>query len=210
MQGEWYTWHNCSTTTRSLWKRLDRMLINDRWLERFPTSSYHSLTPRTSDHSPLVLYGDTQQHNGGMFRFDNYLALSPDFIPSVQNIWQHEIMGVPIYVVTRKLKALKSIFQLQRRNKGDLFFQCRFSRRCLTEIRRTIRFLWPNREWKDDITWASQRWRGKHIINMSYRALLAACVYHNWKERNLRRFDHTERTPTTIALLIIEDIRPHP
>ncbi|KAL2247874.1 UNVERIFIED_CONTAM: hypothetical protein Sindi_2639700 [Sesamum indicum] len=90
---------------------------------------------------------------------------------------------------------------------AHLFFQCRFSRRCLTEIRRTIRFLWPNREWKDDITWASQRWRGKHIINMSYRALLAACVYHIWKERNMRRFDHTERTPTTIALLIIEDIR---
>ncbi|KAL2252927.1 UNVERIFIED_CONTAM: hypothetical protein Sindi_0087400 [Sesamum indicum] len=90
---------------------------------------------------------------------------------------------------------------------AHLFFQCRFSRRCLTEIRRTIRFLWPNREWKDDITWASRRWRGKHIINMSYRALLASCVYHIWKERNLRRFDHTERTPTTIALLIIEDIR---
>ncbi|KAL2235610.1 UNVERIFIED_CONTAM: hypothetical protein Sindi_1293200 [Sesamum indicum] len=78
-----------------------------------------------------------------------------------------------------------------------LFFQCRSSRRYFTEIQRTIRFLWPNREWKDDITWASQRWRGKHIINMSYRALLAACVYHIWKERNLRRFDHTERTPTS-------------
>ncbi|KAL2237534.1 UNVERIFIED_CONTAM: Transposon TX1 uncharacterized protein [Sesamum indicum] len=62
MQGEWYTWHNCSTTTRSLWKRLDRILINDRWLARFPTSSYHSLLPRTSDHSPLVLHGDSPQH----------------------------------------------------------------------------------------------------------------------------------------------------
>ena len=56
MQAEWYTWHNCSMSTRSLWKRLDRILINDRWLARFPTSSYHSLTPRTSDHSPLVLF----------------------------------------------------------------------------------------------------------------------------------------------------------
>ncbi|KAL2231024.1 UNVERIFIED_CONTAM: Transposon TX1 uncharacterized protein [Sesamum indicum] len=120
MQGEWYTWHNRSTTTRSLWKRLDRILINDRWLERFPTSSYHSLLPRTSDHSPLVLYGDSPQHNGGMFRFDNYLTKSPDFIPSVQNIWQHEVIGVPMYAVTRKLKALKQVFRQQRRNKGDL------------------------------------------------------------------------------------------
>ncbi|XP_011101576.1 uncharacterized protein LOC105179635 [Sesamum indicum] len=120
MQGEWYTWHNRSTTTRSLWKRLDRILINDRWLERFPTSSYHSLLPRTSDHSPLVLHGDSPQHNGGMFRFDNYLTKSPDFIPSVQNIWQPEVIGVPMYAVTRKLKALKQVFRQQRRNKGDL------------------------------------------------------------------------------------------
>ncbi|KAL2230743.1 UNVERIFIED_CONTAM: Transposon TX1 uncharacterized protein [Sesamum indicum] len=96
MQGEWYTWHNCSTTTRSLWKRLDRILINDRWLARFPTSSYHSLLPRTSDHSPLVLHGDSPQHNGA------------------------KVIGVPMYAVTRKLKALKQVFRQQRRNKGDL------------------------------------------------------------------------------------------
>ncbi|KAL2224043.1 UNVERIFIED_CONTAM: hypothetical protein Sindi_3033300 [Sesamum indicum] len=90
---------------------------------------------------------------------------------------------------------------------GHLFFQCRFSRQCLTEIRKMVRFSWPNRDWMTDITWASRKWRGKHIINMSYRALLASCVYHIWKERNLRRFEQTERTPNTMAVVIIEDIR---
>ncbi|KAL2237299.1 UNVERIFIED_CONTAM: hypothetical protein Sindi_0921600 [Sesamum indicum] len=90
---------------------------------------------------------------------------------------------------------------------GQLFFQCRFSRQCLTAIRREIRFSWPNGDWPMDIRWASRKWRGKHIINMSYRALLGACVYHIWKERNLSRFEHTERTPNTMALLIVEDIR---
>ncbi|KAL2237307.1 UNVERIFIED_CONTAM: hypothetical protein Sindi_0922400 [Sesamum indicum] len=120
MQGEWYTWHNCSASPRNLWKRLDRMLINDRWMARYPTSFYTTLTPRTSDHSPLVLNGDNQQQYGGMFRFDNYLTLSPEFISSVQQIWQHRIIGVPMYAVTRKLKALKSVFREQRRKKGDL------------------------------------------------------------------------------------------
>ncbi|KAL2224003.1 UNVERIFIED_CONTAM: hypothetical protein Sindi_3039700 [Sesamum indicum] len=120
MQGEWYTWHNHSATPRNLWKRLDRMLINDRWMARFPNTFYSVLTPRTSDHSPMVLNGDQQQQYGGMFRFDNYLARSPEFIPSVQNIWQHNIFGTPMYAVTRKLKALKPIFREQRRNKGDL------------------------------------------------------------------------------------------
>ncbi|KAL2245415.1 UNVERIFIED_CONTAM: hypothetical protein Sindi_2809700 [Sesamum indicum] len=120
MQGEWYTWHNCSAGPRNLWKRLDRILINDTWNARFAASSYSSLTPRTSDHSPMVLYGDRQQQLGGMFRFDNYLTRSPKFISSVQSIWQHEIVGVPMYAVTRKLKALKPVFREQRRNKGDL------------------------------------------------------------------------------------------
>ncbi|KAL2253036.1 UNVERIFIED_CONTAM: hypothetical protein Sindi_0098300 [Sesamum indicum] len=96
------------------------MLINDTWIARFPTSAYFSLTPRTSDHSPLVLCEDRQQQLGGMFRFDNYLTLSPKFIPSVQNVWKHDVVGVPMYAVTRKLKALKPIFREQRRNKGDL------------------------------------------------------------------------------------------
>ncbi|KAL2242562.1 UNVERIFIED_CONTAM: hypothetical protein Sindi_0374200 [Sesamum indicum] len=55
-----------------------------------------------------------------MFRFDNYLTLSPDFIPAVQNIWQHAIVGTAMFSITRKLKALKSIFREQWRKKWDL------------------------------------------------------------------------------------------
>ncbi|KAL2251949.1 UNVERIFIED_CONTAM: hypothetical protein Sindi_2317200 [Sesamum indicum] len=108
MQGEWYTWHNYSAnqlyidcgvslglsrekpTDNHNVVLLDRMLINDRWMAQFPTSFYTSLNPRTSDHSPLVLNGDSQQQYG----------------------------GVPMYAVTRKLKALRPVFREQRRNKG--------------------------------------------------------------------------------------------
>ncbi|KAL2252838.1 UNVERIFIED_CONTAM: hypothetical protein Sindi_0078500 [Sesamum indicum] len=133
MQGKWYTWHNCSLSSRSLWKRLDRLLINDQWLARFPMSSYHSLNPRTSDHSPLVIHGDTQQQYGGMFRFDNYLALSSDFIPSVKSIWQHEVVGVPMFAVTRKLKALKPVFRAQKKKKGDLTLNVQLAKGFLEE-----------------------------------------------------------------------------
>ncbi|KAL0394537.1 UNVERIFIED_CONTAM: hypothetical protein Slati_4419900 [Sesamum latifolium] len=53
-----FTWHNCSDGGRSLWKKLDRMLVNEAWLVKWPTSKYISATPRTSDHSPLILQGD--------------------------------------------------------------------------------------------------------------------------------------------------------
>ncbi|KAL0290050.1 UNVERIFIED_CONTAM: Retrovirus-related Pol polyprotein from type-2 retrotransposable element R2DM, partial [Sesamum radiatum] len=120
MQGERFSWHNCSTDGRSLWKRLDRMFVNDAWLERWPNLFYTCLTPRTSDHSPLVLKGDSRDVQVSMFRFDNYLALSQGFLASVHNIWQHSVFGTPMYSVTRKLKALKPVFRQQRRTKGDL------------------------------------------------------------------------------------------
>ncbi|KAL2235448.1 UNVERIFIED_CONTAM: hypothetical protein Sindi_1277000 [Sesamum indicum] len=138
MQGEWYTWHNCSTNSRSLWKRLDRILINDRWLARFPFSYYHCLLPRTSDHSPLLLHGDRQNQTGGMFRFDNYQTLSPEFIPSVQNIWQNTIVGVPMFAVTRKLKVLKPVFREQRRKKGDLTLNVQLAKGFLDEAQQLV------------------------------------------------------------------------
>ncbi|KAL0396380.1 UNVERIFIED_CONTAM: Retrovirus-related Pol polyprotein from type-2 retrotransposable element R2DM [Sesamum calycinum] len=36
------------------------MFVNDRWFGRWRNVSYVSLTPRTSNHSPLVIRGDTQ------------------------------------------------------------------------------------------------------------------------------------------------------
>ncbi|KAL0284499.1 UNVERIFIED_CONTAM: Retrovirus-related Pol polyprotein from type-2 retrotransposable element R2DM [Sesamum radiatum] len=133
VQGEWFTWHNCSRDARSLWKRLDRILVNDRWLERWPNSSYMSLNARTSDHSPLILCGDSPGRSASMFRFDNYLARSAEFIPSVRRIWQHNIVGTAMYGVTRKLKALKPVFRAQRQKKGDLSNNVRLAASFLEE-----------------------------------------------------------------------------
>ncbi|KAL0411859.1 UNVERIFIED_CONTAM: hypothetical protein Slati_3775600 [Sesamum latifolium] len=120
MQGELFTWHNCSEGDRSLWKRLDRLLVNDAWLRQWPNSCYQSLNARTSDHSPLLIRGDDSTIHSSMFWFDNYIALSSEFLPSVQNVWQHRIEGTTMYAVTRKLRALKPVFRRIRRNKGDL------------------------------------------------------------------------------------------
>ncbi|KAL0288669.1 UNVERIFIED_CONTAM: hypothetical protein Sradi_7093300 [Sesamum radiatum] len=120
MQGERFSWHNCSTDGRSLWKRLDSIFVNVAWMEQWPNLFYTCLTPRTSDHSPLVLKGDNRDVQVSMFQFDNYLVLSLGFLASIHNIWQHPVIGTPMYSVTRKLKALKPVFHQQRRKKGDL------------------------------------------------------------------------------------------
>ncbi|KAL2243965.1 UNVERIFIED_CONTAM: hypothetical protein Sindi_0514500 [Sesamum indicum] len=115
MQGEWFIWHNYSASPRNLWKRLDRILTNDIWMLRYPTLSYTCLTPRTSNHSPLVIFGDSQR--------------------------QFEV-GIPMYAVTRKLKALKSIFCELRREKGNLSHNIQLAKGFLT-----WRKIWAKMQW---------------------------------------------------------------
>ncbi|KAL2251392.1 UNVERIFIED_CONTAM: hypothetical protein Sindi_2261500 [Sesamum indicum] len=124
MQGEWFTWHNRSSNSRSLWKMLDRMLINDAWLERFPTSYYYSLNPRTSDHSLLVLCGDRQQQLGDMFRFDSYLTLSPNCIPSVQNVWRNKgDLTMNLQLAKEFLETAQQLVCTDRRNELFLLLE---------------------------------------------------------------------------------------
>ncbi|KAL0411512.1 UNVERIFIED_CONTAM: putative ribonuclease H protein [Sesamum latifolium] len=119
-RGAVYTWHNCNDGQRSLWKKLDHMFVNDRWYVTWPKSICLNTTPRTSDHSPLVLCGYSSRRTRSLFWFDNYLATLPGFLDSVKGVWQHAIHGTPMYSITRKLKALKPVFREQRRGKGDL------------------------------------------------------------------------------------------
>ncbi|KAL0349783.1 UNVERIFIED_CONTAM: hypothetical protein Sradi_4127500 [Sesamum radiatum] len=120
VQGARFTWHNCSDGGRSLWKRLDRALVNDEWLNKWPNTTVLSTMPQTSDNSALVLQRSTVQREATMFRFDNYLARSHGFLSKVANVWQNNIYGTVMYLVTRKLKLLKLVFRQMRKENGDL------------------------------------------------------------------------------------------
>ncbi|KAL0340219.1 UNVERIFIED_CONTAM: hypothetical protein Sradi_4538700 [Sesamum radiatum] len=115
-----FTWHNCSEGPRSLWKRLDRMLVNTVWMATWPDSSYISALPSTSDHSPLILTGMNRIEEHVAFRFDNYLTQLPGFLNSVEEIWKHRIHGTAMYETVCKLKLLKAEFRRQKKLKGNL------------------------------------------------------------------------------------------
>ncbi|KAL0444644.1 UNVERIFIED_CONTAM: hypothetical protein Slati_2187100 [Sesamum latifolium] len=88
-----------------------------------------------------------------------------------------------------------------------LFFACSFANDCLRVIRREVSLRWPYTSWPLVIQWASIRWRGKHVANASFRALLASLVYHLWLEQNRRIFQNTTRSPNEVARIIVSEIR---
>ncbi|KAL0305368.1 UNVERIFIED_CONTAM: hypothetical protein Scaly_2987400 [Sesamum calycinum] len=73
-----YSWHNCSEGSRSLWKRLDRMLVNEAWLDKWPDSAYLVALPSTSDHSPLIIQGGNREIKDAAFDIAEDSAPGPD------------------------------------------------------------------------------------------------------------------------------------
>lgn len=121
MEGPWYSWSNKQSGTASIWRRLDRVVANPLWFVKFPHVSYLCSQPKTSDHSPLIIKGESRRHGKNpWFRFENFLADTPEFLETVEQIWKHNIYGVPLYAVMCKLKCLKPIFKEMKRRKGDL------------------------------------------------------------------------------------------
>ncbi|KAL0294581.1 UNVERIFIED_CONTAM: hypothetical protein Sradi_6880800 [Sesamum radiatum] len=90
---------------------------------------------------------------------------------------------------------------------SHLFFGCEYSKACLRFLEREVRFRVPRFDWQRTITWASRRWRGKHLWNAAYRALFTSVVYHIWMERNKRRFGNTATTAEHTARICNEQIR---
>ena len=50
-----FTWCNQRTTQARVWKRLDRSMVNDNWLEIMPQTTIEHLSSVGSDHSPLLM-----------------------------------------------------------------------------------------------------------------------------------------------------------
>ena len=62
-----------------------------------------------------------------------------------------------------------------------------------------------NREslgWERELSWASLKLRGKALNTTILRVAWSAFVYHIWRERNYRVFQHREET----SVKILEDI----
>ncbi|KAK4384172.1 hypothetical protein Sango_3084700 [Sesamum angolense] len=109
MQGERFSWHNCSTDGRSLWKRLDRIFVNDAWLERWPNLFYTCLTPRTSDHSPLVLKGDSRD-------VQSLVNLKPLSRCSVNNDEKKGDLAMNVKLAAGFLEIAQKLLQVDRHN----------------------------------------------------------------------------------------------
>lgn len=67
--------------------RIDRAFINQAWNLSHPNTSLSSLPRTTSDHVPLKISISTSIPKTQVFRFDNHLLCSPNFLPTILWAW---------------------------------------------------------------------------------------------------------------------------
>ncbi|KAL0320723.1 UNVERIFIED_CONTAM: hypothetical protein Sradi_5333800 [Sesamum radiatum] len=46
--------------------------------------------------------------------------MDPAFLQTMTTVWQHQIYGIPMYGIVKKLKQLKPVFRLLRKRKGSM------------------------------------------------------------------------------------------
>ncbi|XP_056695746.1 uncharacterized protein [Spinacia oleracea] len=106
--GHFFSWSNKGQGDRGISSRIDRALGCAAWHTVFDGAIVDYLNPGISDHSPLVLTCNAEDHSKGRpFRFFNYMAGHPSFTQVVQDGWKVNIHGTAMYQVWQKLKCVK-------------------------------------------------------------------------------------------------------
>ncbi|KAL0913715.1 hypothetical protein M5K25_017196 [Dendrobium thyrsiflorum] len=101
-----YTWFNRHVDD-PIHIKLDRMLVNQNWLDCFPFSFYKVIPPTCSDHSPLLLCSGNNSNSAGRFQFKNYWINMDDFWEALISSFAIHHVGSPISILYAKLRALK-------------------------------------------------------------------------------------------------------
>jgi len=91
--GMHYTWSN-QCPENLIMRKLDRVLVNEKWNLNFPLSEARFLPTGISDHSPMVVKViGNDQNIKKPFRFFDMWMDHDEFMPLVKKVWD-EIRGV--------------------------------------------------------------------------------------------------------------------
>nr|GEU49423.1 hypothetical protein [Tanacetum cinerariifolium] len=101
-------------------KKLDRILINDEFMQKCQTAYGIFLPYMVSGHSPFVLHIKNRlPKKKSSFRFSNFVADKTEFLNLVDEVWKEDVKGCYMYKIVKKLKrSEKEAF----RDKDTAFF----------------------------------------------------------------------------------------
>ncbi|XP_074270974.1 uncharacterized protein LOC141594887 [Silene latifolia] len=115
--GAFFTWNNKQPSETRIFSRIDRVLVNVNWVNRWPDWFAHFQPEGSFDHCPCLVssWGECQGRRKP-FKFFNMWTKVPDFQSIVLTGWNNVITGTAMFRTVKKLKLLKS--DLKGLNRG--------------------------------------------------------------------------------------------
>ncbi|GJZ51477.1 RNA-directed DNA polymerase, eukaryota, reverse transcriptase zinc-binding domain protein [Tanacetum coccineum] len=121
--GLFFTWtKNPKAIILGVMKKLDRVMVNESFIQENGSAHPIFLPYLTSVHSPRVLNIPKKAHKKKKsFRLANYVCDKEEFFPIVKQEWKKEIMGCQMFKLVKKLKMLKPKLNALNWKHGNIF-----------------------------------------------------------------------------------------
>lgn len=98
-RGCFFTW-----TNKTIRSKIDRVLVNPKWMETFPAVKVFFAQEQLSDHTrSIVQFNTKNRKRKTCFRFCNMWCLDANFLPIVTHIWHKKIRGSIMFQIAIKL-----------------------------------------------------------------------------------------------------------
>ncbi|XP_071678491.1 uncharacterized protein [Lolium perenne] len=117
--GPAYTWTNKRFTTKPVFERLDRCLVNAEWCDIYPVSNVYNmpLIHSLSDHAPILLSTDGPvRKTKRSFKFENWWLKEEDFNTTAKTAWAKTTN----HAFSVRTKRLAGDLRIWRRKKKPL------------------------------------------------------------------------------------------
>lgn len=123
LHGRRFTWSNEQDTPTMT--RIDHFFGSLEWHELFPNADLQAIASLGSDHSPLLMNGDMEQHVYRGFRFEEYWLSVPGFTEMIQNTWEQPVntQDAILRLHVKLIRTEKAIKIWRRQNIGNIRLQ---------------------------------------------------------------------------------------
>lgn len=103
-----FPWNNKQGGDARVFSKLDRILVNEAWVERYGNAAGKFMQEGEFDHTPAILSMYPHFPKGRHpFKYFTMWSLSPHFIELVRRNWQTQINGSKMFSVVRRMKLIK-------------------------------------------------------------------------------------------------------
>ncbi|KAK4710274.1 hypothetical protein R3W88_004787 [Solanum pinnatisectum] len=121
--GSNFTWWNGRIEEHCIFKRLDRVMGNQEFMDLLPSSEVQHLIRRGSNHVPLHVTCNTEEEPMVRpFKFLNFWTKHPQFKKLIEDNWKVDFAGSPFLVFQAKIKQCKgALSKWSKEVFGDIF-----------------------------------------------------------------------------------------